>query len=73
MWLLFLFNGLLFIFPLGNFLGNLAVLLFVRSCPHVPRGSPWGIYIGVLACVHVLWYSVIALVRVVMASNYGRN
>lgn len=72
MWLLFFFDGLLIIFSLGNFLGNVAVLLFVRSRPHVSRGSPWGIYIGVFACVHVLWYSVNALVRVI-ASNHERN
>jgi hypothetical protein len=28
MWLLFFFDGLLFISSLGNFLGNVAVLLF---------------------------------------------
>ena len=68
MWLLFFFDGLLFISSLGNFLGNLAVLLFVLSVPHVPRGAPWGIYIGVFVGAHVLWYSMDALVRV-FASN----
>jgi hypothetical protein len=72
MWLLFLFDGLLFISSLGNFLGNLAVLLFVISVPHIPRGAPWGIYIVVFVGVHVLWYSAIALVRII-ASNHSRN
>ena len=63
MWLLFFFDGLLFI-SLGNVLGNLAVLLFILSVLHVPCGEPWGIYIGVFVGAHVLWYSVDALVSV---------
>jgi hypothetical protein len=65
MWLLFFFDGLLFISSLGNFLGNVAVLLFALSVPHVPHGVPWGIYIGIFVGVHILWYSVDALVCVI--------
>lgn len=72
MWLLIFSDGLLVISSLGNFLGNLAVLLFVRSHPHVPRGSLWGIYIGFVVSVPVLWYTVDALVCVIVF-NHGRN
>ncbi|KAN0136052.1 hypothetical protein V8E53_006213 [Lactarius tabidus] len=69
MWPLFFFDGLLVVISLGNFLGNVAVLLFVISVPHIPRGAPWGIYIGVFVCVHVLWYSVVALVCVIASTR----
>jgi hypothetical protein len=72
MWLLFFFDGLLFISLLGNFLGNLAGLLFVITVPHIPRGAPWGIYIVVFLGVHVLWYSAVTLVCII-ASNHSRN
>jgi hypothetical protein len=62
MWLLFFFDSLLFISSLGNFLGNVAVLLFALSVLHVPCGAPWGIYIGIFVSAHILWYSVDALV-----------
>jgi hypothetical protein len=71
MWLLFLFDGLLFISLLGNFLGNLAGLLFVITAPHIPRGAPWGIYIVVFLGVHVLWYSAVTLARYVRARGPG--
>ncbi|KAN0136045.1 hypothetical protein V8E53_006206 [Lactarius tabidus] len=47
LWPLFFFDGLIVIFSLGNFLGNLAVLLIVLSIPHLPQYSLWGIFIGI--------------------------
>jgi hypothetical protein len=71
MWLLFVFDGLLFISSLGNFLGNLSVLLFLITVPHISRGAPWGIYIVVFVAVHVLWYSAVALARYIRARGPG--
>jgi hypothetical protein len=65
MWPLFFFDGLLFISSLGNFLGNVAVLLLARFRPRATPGAPWGIYIGVFVGAHVLWYSVGALVCII--------
>jgi hypothetical protein len=65
---LFFLDGLFVFLSLSNLLGNLAVLLLVRSVPHFPRGAQWGVYFGVVVCALVLWYSV-ALVCGVIASN----
>jgi hypothetical protein len=68
MWPLFFLDGLIVIFSLGNFLGNLAVLLIVLSIPHLSQDFLWGIFIGVFVGVLVLWYSVDALVCVITSN-----
>jgi len=71
LWLLFCLDGLVLISSLSNFLGNLVVLLLVRSVPHFPLGAQWGAYLGFVFCVHILWYSVVALTRRVRARSGG--
>ncbi|KAN0136615.1 hypothetical protein V8E53_005662 [Lactarius tabidus] len=63
LWLLFFLDGLVFIFLLNNFLGNLTVLLLARFFPHFPHDAQWGVYIGFVVLAHILWYSVGRLTR----------
>ena len=71
MWQLFYLDGLFIIFSLSNFLGNLAVLLFVRSVRRFPRGALLGIYLGPFVCALVIWYLVDALVSVIVSNVDG--
>ncbi|KAF8273217.1 hypothetical protein EI94DRAFT_1716153 [Lactarius quietus] len=59
--LLFFLDGLVVIFPLSIFLGNLVVLLIVRSVPHFPHDAQWGVHLSFVVCAHTLWYSLSAL------------
>jgi len=61
---LFFLDGLFSFLSLSNFLGNLAVLLIVRSVPRFPRGAQWGVYFGIVVCALVLWYLVVLTRRV---------
>jgi hypothetical protein len=69
LWLLFFLDGLVFIFLLNNFLGNLTVLLLARFFPHFPNNAQWGVYIGFLVLAHILWYSVGRLVRAIPSNS----
>ena len=63
LWVLFFLDGLIFIFSLSNFLGNLAVLLLVRFFPRdFSVGAQWGVYLGFVVLGHILWYTAGALV-----------
>ena len=65
---IFFLDGLLVVFSLSNFLGNLAVLLLVRSAQGVSCGAEWGVYFGVVTCAHVIWYSFDGLVCVISST-----
>ena len=48
---LFFYNGLFINISVGNFLGNLVVLLLVRSHPRVHGAALWAVYLSVFGCV----------------------
>lgn len=70
LWVLFFLDGLIFIFSLSNFLGNLAVLLLVRFFTHdFPIGAQWGVYLGFVVLGHILWYTAGVLVREIPSND----
>ena len=66
MGVLFFYNGLFIDISVGNLLGNLAVLLLVRSYPHVHGAARWAVYFSVFGCALVFWYLVSVLVWIVV-------
>ena len=68
MGVLFFYNGLFVNISVGNLLGNLAVLLLVRSHPHVHGAAPWAVYLSIFGCTLVFWYLVSALGSVIISS-----
>ena len=68
MGVLFFYNGLFINISVGNLLGNLAVLLLVRSHPRVHGAALWAVYLSVFGCALVFWYLVNAFVRVIVSS-----
>ena len=71
--MLFFYNGLFINISVGNLLGNLAVLLLVRSYPQVHRAALWAVYLSVLGCALVFWYLVNAFVWVIVSSVNGAD
>ena len=67
------YNGLFTIISVGNLLGNLVVLLFVRSYPHVHSAALWAVYFSIFGCALVFWYWVNAFVWVIVSSVSGAD